>query len=372
MTKSAYAVLGVAPDADAAAIDAAFSARSREWAAWPDALARCAAARATLLDPAQRAAHDRALAAAEYAEALAATRRPGSLWGVLALGAALLAIAAGALWPRAAARPGAAPPAAPLSTAPQPAAGDEAPVVLADLPAPVDTVLPDLAAPPAEAPPPARQMQRPAKGPGFDPAYMAWSVFLIKAARGRGSGVMVAPDRILTNCHVVAGSSAPRSVQVVHSVTGQSVVAERVAVLADDEDVCLLEAPGAPAYPATLGRSEALEIGARTYTVSYPGGRQLGWSEGELRDRQRIARLDVLLTNNYCRPGVSGGPLFDAGGQVIGLTSAGRRYVLPDGRVLHGECVSVPAEVVRSVLGRALMPIAMVPWRYDGVWGAPR
>ncbi len=211
--------------------------------------------------------------------------------------------------------------------------------------------------------------ERPPKGPGFDPAYMAWSVFLIKASRGRGSGVMIAPDRILTNCHVIAGSSAPGSVQVIHSVTGERVVAEKVSVLSNDEDVCMLEAPGAVAYPASLGRSDGLDLGVATYTVSFAGGRELAWSKGELLDRHRIGSLDLLMTSNYCRPGVSGGPLFDENGRVLGLTSAHRVYQSADGRKVNGECVVVPAEVVRSVFNRAPMPIAMVPWRYDGPWG---
>lgn len=200
---------------------------------------------------------------------------------------------------------------------------------------------------------------RPEKKSGFDPAYMAWTTYLVLGGKSRGSGVMVAPDRILTNCHVVAGNALSGLV-VINSATHERVRVDKYAKLEDDEDVCLLSAPGAPAYIAEWGRSEALEPGAPTHTVSFPGNEGLTWSSGTLLRREAPLGMEVLITSNYCRPGVSGGPLFDDKGQLIGITSAGRMF-----RSGGSECMSLTAETAKRVLYKPLVPIGLAPAQYD-------
>jgi S1-C subfamily serine protease len=197
---------------------------------------------------------------------------------------------------------------------------------------------------------------------------MAWTVYQIVGAKGRGSGVMLAPDKIVTNCHVIAGSYQPRSIMAINGVTREVVYPEKIAILSDSEDVCLLHAPGAPEYVANWGSANTMPIGAPTYTVSFPGRDDWQWSPGNLVSRENISGLDVLLTSNYCRPGVSGGPLFDEQGNVIGITSAGRKYRLRSGDIVQGECVSIAAETAKEVMWRTLMSLAIAPIKYDGVW----
>ena len=225
-------------------------------------------------------------------------------------------------------------------------------------------------APPAKAETTAQQWVRPEKKPGFDPEYVAWTVYQIVGAKGQGSGVMLAPDKIVTNCHVIAGSYQPRSIIAINSVTHEAFYPEKIAILSDSEDVCLLYAPGAPEYVAPWGTAKPLEIGAKTYTVSFPGREGLKWSAGNLLKRESISGLDVLLTSNYCRPGVSGGALFDGEGKVIGITSAGRLYRTRSGDVLEGECISIEAETAKEVMWRTLMSLAIAPIKYQGVWNS--
>ena len=78
---------------------------------------------------------------------------------------------------------------------------------------------------------------------------------------------MIAPDKILTNCHVVAGNamSGLDCHQQCHARAGQ----DKYSKLEDDEDVCLLNAPGAPAYLAEWGRPRRLiPVRRRTPSVS--------------------------------------------------------------------------------------------------------
>lgn len=372
MEKNHYQVLGVATDAGIDAIRHAHSARRKQFAANPEAVAKLDAVLAVLADPRQRQDYDRQLRHAITERVLEAPReaaRPrASLMPLLLVAAVISAEIAWQSTGRVEAK------AAPLTVAAGPAV---APPGAAEVPATEATAV----APPTPAailaatahtpaPAPAQQApKRPEKSPGFDAAYMAWSVYLVGGAKGRGSGVLVERDKLVTNCHVIAGSYLPKSIVAINSITRERFYPEKIAILSDTEDVCLLSIPGAPDYAVGWGSTEALKPGAETYTVNFPGDEGLGWSSGNLAGREQIGGVDVLLTTNYCRPGVSGGPLFDSEGRLIGITSAGRTYrSRSTGESINGECLAVTAETARQVVGRTLLPIVVAPVKYEGVW----
>jgi serine protease Do len=250
-----YDVLGVAAKASSQEIDTAYAARRQSLEGSPDDLSLLAVAYDTLRHPARRAAYDRALARrAATAEPLGSATakaparralRPGA-WVALLLVATLTVL----LWR---ARPAPAPAFAaadrPPVPAPVPAAAAtppdearaEAPPTAAD--APAATPLPELPASPdanaAALPVPsataataaaaaaadsfapaiaATRPSRAAKQPGFDARYLAWSVFFIQQRSRTGSGVLIGPDRILTNCYVLVGG-VTNNLVAIHSVT---------------------------------------------------------------------------------------------------------------------------------------------------------
>jgi len=65
---------------------------------------------------------------------------------------------------------------------------------------------------------------------------------------------------------------------------------------------------------------------------------------------------DYLISTNYCDFGVSGGPLVDGEGRLIGLTSGGTR----DRKL----CASLMAETARRVLDQTLIVIDGFPTDY--------
>ncbi|MBW7902111.1 MAG: trypsin-like peptidase domain-containing protein [Rhodocyclaceae bacterium] len=362
-----YAVLGVAADAGAAEIEAAHAARLRSLQGDADALSLLRVAYDTLRDPAQRAAYDRRLARrqADAGVALAGDGPPRARlrnWLLLA------AVVGGSAFFLAASPPKvAAPPAPEISLADEPQAlPSPAPVAAEEVPLPASAEpqnAPTEASPVAAAavlqPPP----RRGSKNPGFDAQYVAWSVFAIHQRNKSGSGVLIAPDRILTNCHVLAGA-ASNGMVAVHGLTGRSVRVEKYARL-DDVDACLLLAPGAGGEAVEWGSSAALRPGDTVHAMGHPGGiADVAWSEGPFRQRTERGGETFLLSENYCRPGSSGGPLLDGEGRLVGIVTAVQRIQSGGEAPRFGACISVTEAAARALLAKPLFPIALAPAQY--------
>lgn len=362
--KSYYQVLGLSSvQASIEEIEAAYQRLLGEFSGNPDYQKAIGEAFAALSDPQRRAAHDRKLLALQSnTPAPSQDRVPGGSslrWlGLVSLAVALLGYYY-STQPKAKPVPvPAAPPVVESPAAASVAAVDQEPAQPVQTSVqqgkPQEQILVMQRSSAAEP-----RFVRPAKKAGFDAEYLSWTTYLIVGGRNRGSGVMVAPDKILTNCHVVAGN-ALSGLLVINSATHERAKVDKYSKLEDDEDVCLLNVPGAPAHVAEWGRSESLDIGAATYTVSFPGNEGLTWSSGKLIRREYPLGMEILTTSNYCRPGVSGGPLFDDKGLLVGITSAGRTY-----RGGGTECMSLTAETARKVLYKPMVPIALAPAQYD-------
>ncbi len=155
-----------------------------------------------------------------------------------------------------------------------------------------------------------------------------------------GSGWVVAPHRIVTNAHVVAGSTA---VVVQPGGTGPYLPATVVAF--DPEvDIAILSVPGLKAAP--LQRAAQLKNGESAAVAGYPldGGYRV--VAARVRDEIRATGRDIYSTGLVTRdvyslyavvqPGNSGGPLLTTSGQVAGTifarstTSTNTGYALTD------------------------------------------
>ena len=225
MSNTLYSALGIDPEASSDEIETAFRQREQALQGQPDALSLLRVAYDTLRQPQQRAAYDRKLQ--ESAEAgrvlptithheprAAGSRSRARNWAVLLLAASGTI---GAFWltkpaPRAAkpapaaqteqsAPPTAATPAPALAPDPMPSQAAAAPAAVPSEPAAAQFAATPSTAPQTSLP------TRGAKKAGFDAQYLAWSVFTIRQRNLTGSGVMIGPDRILTNCHVLAGGA---------------------------------------------------------------------------------------------------------------------------------------------------------------------
>ena len=141
------------------------------------------------------------------------------------------------------------------------------------------------------------------------------SVGAVKAGTSRGSGVVVAPKMVLTNCHVVAGQ---REIVFRHAnVDHKADLVEGSRAF----DLCKLRVPSLNAKAATTRASRGLKIGERVYAIGNPRGLELTLSDGLISGLREIENETQIQTSAPVSPGSSGGGLFDSSGRLIGIVT---------------------------------------------------
>ncbi|MEO1583208.1 MAG: trypsin-like peptidase domain-containing protein [Planctomycetota bacterium] len=148
---------------------------------------------------------------------------------------------------------------------------------------------------------------------------------------GNGSGVIVAEDGlILTNNHVIEGAE---SLEV--QLTDGRVYAAEVLGADPATDIAVLKIDATGLAAATLGDSDALQVGDWVLAMGSPFGLSntvtagivsAKGREGVLsRSRQRsnaVQYEEFIQTDAAINPGNSGGPLVSLDGDVIGINTA--------------------------------------------------
>lgn len=152
---------------------------------------------------------------------------------------------------------------------------------------------------------------------------------------GFGTGVLVARDKILTNCHVV--TSHPGWPRVVHRQTGQNFNVTKHYNLGN-YDACVLVG-GFTGTPVRL----AVDIseGENVWIFGYPRGLPVV-GQGVI---DRYVDTNVgrsILLSAFCAPGSSGGPVINSKGELVGLNWGVVRY--------QTRCLSIPATLLQPFL----------------------
>lgn len=148
----------------------------------------------------------------------------------------------------------------------------------------------------------------------------------ICSTRSVGSGWVYRDDLVVTNAHVVAGSTT-RTVQV--GGTGKPYDASLVA-FDPDRDVAVLRVDGLDAPPLDTGPD--LGRGADSVAVGFPENGPYTISPARVREELRARGLDiyndatvvreVYSLRGIVREGNSGGPLLNSDGQAVGMVFA--------------------------------------------------
>ena len=145
------------------------------------------------------------------------------------------------------------------------------------------------------------------------------------ARRVEGSGFVYAPNRIITNAHVVAGIDQP-SVQV-----GPDRREATVVLYDPDRDVAVLHVPDLGLRPLPFA-SRPVDTNADAIVLGYPEDGPFFAGAARIRDRMEIRGPDIYNDRTVTREvysiygnvrsGNSGGPLIAPDGSVLGVIFA--------------------------------------------------
>ena len=167
-----------------------------------------------------------------------------------------------------------------------------------------------------------------------------------------GSGVVVAKDKVVTNCHVLRKTKSPWVSFGDTSFPVTGVQADRW------HDLCLLSVFNLPVEPVPLGNSKNLKKGQEIVGIGHSGGAPVALTTGG----NVIATYDfegenIILSSAKFRMGASGSGLFDLKGNLIGIntfktTGYGNYYSLPADWIKP--LMNMEMETVFPINGKAL------------------
>jgi S1-C subfamily serine protease/uncharacterized membrane protein required for colicin V production len=137
-----------------------------------------------------------------------------------------------------------------------------------------------------------------------------------------GSGFVIAPERVMTNAHVVAGTDQ------VSVETDRGQLPARVVHYDPDTDIAILSVPDLTARPLAFADQEGRN-GEDSIVLGYPLDGPYRASEARIRERitlrgpdiydSKTVTRDVFTVRALVQSGNSGGPLVDTNGNVIGV-----------------------------------------------------
>ncbi|MFR7452201.1 MAG: S1C family serine protease [Gemmiger sp.] len=161
---------------------------------------------------------------------------------------------------------------------------------------------------------------------------------------GAGSGVIISEDGyILTCAHVVSGANTI-TVQLADNTEYSATL-----VGADStSDVAVLKIEATGLTPATIGDSSALAVGETVVAVGNPMGTLSGTvTDGIVSAVNRSVQVEgndmsLIQTNAAISPGNSGGGLFNAAGELIGIVNASGSTTTSSGAVSQNLGFAIP------------------------------
>jgi S1-C subfamily serine protease len=160
-----------------------------------------------------------------------------------------------------------------------------------------------------------------------------WTVYtaprdqlLARIKKGRrmsqGSAVAIDQHRLITNCHVIKGASA---LTLAHEK--KNLMTAELVAADGPRDLCILRTPATlPVYVAGHRRFDDLVVGEEVFAIGSPEGFDRSITAGLVSGKRkargpRRGMSRIVQTSAVIARGSSGGGLFDARGNLVGITS---------------------------------------------------
>jgi S1-C subfamily serine protease len=231
---------------------------------------------------------------------------------------------------------------------------------------------------------------RPLTGNGFDPAAIytrrspgVVTIFAYFGAAGgsaaQGSGFVVSPrGYVLTNSHVItsAGDATPGGAEAASSIYVEFADHDRVPAkivgwdVFDDVGLIRVEPNAHRLVPLPLGDSSSVRVGEPVAAIGSPFGNENSLTVGVVSATHRsIGSLtssydlvDAIQVDAPINHGNSGGPLFDARGDVIGINA----QIRSESGNAEGVGFALPIDAARRSMTE-LIATGRVRYAYVGI-----
>jgi serine protease Do len=131
-----------------------------------------------------------------------------------------------------------------------------------------------------------------------------------------GSGVVVGPNKVVTNCHVLRKTN---QAWVSQGEDAFAIVSVHVDAM---HDLCLLNTDKLPVQAVTLGNTAELGKGNEVFAIGHSNGVPAPLtSYGQIKSLYPYDGGQVVRTNARFSLGASGSALFDGNGRLIGINT---------------------------------------------------
>lgn len=167
-----------------------------------------------------------------------------------------------------------------------------------------------------------------------------------------GSGFVIEGGYIVTNVHVIEGSS---SVYVLKNNSEEKYKIDGYVAIDKINDLVILKAQNF--YCSSIGLADTTlpEIGERIYAIGNPKGLSGTFSEGIVSGLRNLGANQVIQITAPISPGSSGGPVLNNQAEVIGIAFAG----FTDGQNLN---FAIPVKYLKRLNGKIgqVLPVSNV------------
>jgi len=167
-----------------------------------------------------------------------------------------------------------------------------------------------------------------------------------------GSGVVVAQDKVISNCHVLRTTKSPWINVGEETYPVTSVQADRW------HDLCLLTTFNLPVTPVAIGSGKDLKRGQEILSIGHSNGSPASLtSSGNINTTYAFDEGKVIRSTAPFRMGASGSGIFDLDGKLLGINtfkSPGKTayfYSLPIEWLVNLQ--KLPEETTFPIIGKA-------------------
>ena len=140
-----------------------------------------------------------------------------------------------------------------------------------------------------------------------------------------GSAVALTERELITNCHVIEDRP------LIVLLQGETWHLAELAKVDMKGDRCILRTDATLKPIQAIRSSQDLKVGERAYTIGSPSGLENTLAEGLISGLRQREGARYVQTNAAVSPGSSGGGLFDARANLVGITT----FILRDAQNLN-------------------------------------